>query len=359
MSNSFGTLFRLTSFGESHGTAVGGIIDGCPSGIYIDVEFIQQALNRRRPGQSNIASSRNEPDQVTFLSGIFNGISTGAPIAFMVQNTNQNTSDYEHLKETFRPSHADFTYQCKYGIRDYRGGGRASARESIARVVAGAVAQLILRKLKVKITAYVSQLGDIKLNQKYHEVNLDAVDTNPMRCPDPTIALQMEQRIMQLKQEGDTIGGVVSCIIKGVPVGWGEPIYGKLQAMLAQAMLTINAAKGFDYGSGFDDIHLPGSQLNDPFVINDGQITTASNNSGGIQGGISNGADIYFRVAFKPIPTLFKPQQTVNSANQPHTLSAHGRHDTTALPRAVPIVEAMAAIVLADAYLLSLTNTNI
>lgn len=356
MSNTFGNIFRLTSFGESHGKAIGGVIDGCPSGIVIDEAFVQQQLNRRRPGQSSISSPRNESDQVEFLSGIFEGKTTGAPIAFVIWNKDQHSSDYNKLKDVFRPSHADYTYQTKYGIRDHRGGGRTSARETITRVVGGAIAQLALKQIGVQIHAFTSQVGTIKLPKSYDQYDILSAENNEIRCPDSATAQKMIAFISQLKTEGDSIGGVITCVAKGVPAGWGEPIFTKLHAVLGNAMLSINACKGFDYGSGFDVSH-KGSEINDEFVANNGAVSTKTNNSGGIQGGISNGQDIYFNVAFKPVATILKNQQTIDKNGLPIQIKAEGRHDPCVLPRAVPIVEAMAAIVLFDMYLLSKTNS--
>lgn len=350
--NTFGTIFRLTSFGESHGAGVGGVIDGCPPGLEIDMDFIQSELDRRRPGQSRITTPRKESDKVEFLSGIFENKTTGAPIGFLVRNENQQSSDYDNIKEAFRPSHADFTYQQKYGIRDYRGGGRSSARETIARVVAGALAKLYLRQLNITITAYTSQVGDIALEKDYKIYDLSRTEENFVRCPDPDMAERMIKLIQEVRYQGDTIGGTVTCVVKGTPVGLGEPVFGKLHAMLGSAMLSINAVKGFEYGSGFD-VAARGSEVNDSFYNDNGRINTRTNNSGGIQAGISNGQDIYFRVAFKPVSTILREQQTVDLHGNDTTIKARGRHDPCVLPRAVPIVEAMAAITLLDAYLLS------
>ena len=353
MFNSFGNIFRLTSFGESHGKGIGGVIDGFPAGIVIDEEFVQQELSRRRPGQSVITTSRKEADKVEFLSGIFEGKSTGCPIGFIVWNENQHSNDYNNLEKVYRPSHADYTYTVKYGIRDHRGGGRSSARETISRVVGGALAKLALRQLGIHITAYTSQGGPIKLEGNYTDYDLDLIETNPVRCPDPERAKEMQDLIYKIKGEGDTIGGVLTCVIKGCPAGLGEPEFSKLQACLASAMMSINAAKGFDYGSGFDALPLLGSQLNDSWTTtDDGRIKPLTNHSGGIQGGISNGEDIYFRVAFKPAPTLLRDQQTVDVAGKPVTMQGKGRHDPCVLPRAVPIVEAMAAMVVLDQLLI-------
>lgn len=350
MRNTFGHLFTLTTFGESHGVAVGGVIDGFPAGIDIDMEFVQNELNRRRPGQSHITTSRNEADKVEFLSGVFEGKSTGTPIGFEVRNTNQHSQDYENMRCLFRPSHADYTYYNKYGIRDHRGGGRSSARITIARCVGGALAKLTLRQLGISITAYTSQVGDIALERDYHQYDLSKTEDNIVRCPDQQKAKEMEELIAQVKADGDTIGGVITCVIKGCPVGLGEPEFDKLHAQLGAAMLGINAVKGFEYGEGFDGVTARGSQQNDTFVPG---ITTATNHSGGIQGGISNGQDIYFRVAFKPVATILKEQDTVDLEGNATKLTARGRHDPCVLPRAVPVVEAMAAMVILDSYLVN------
>ena len=351
MSNTIGKLFTFTSFGESHGKGIGGIVDGCPAGIEIDETFIQSELDRRRPGQSSISTPRKEDDKVEFLSGIFDGKSTGTPIAFVIWNTNQHSSDYDHLKNVYRPSHADYTYQQKYGIRDHRGGGRSSARETASRVVAGAIAKLALKQMGVEITAFTSQVGHIAMTQDHNTADLSLIESNAVRCPQTDVAEKMISYISELKKEGDSIGGIVSCVIKGVPVGWGEPIFDKLQARLAQAMLSINATHGFDYGKGFSGVHMRGSEMNDSFIKEGESITTATNNSGGIQGGISNGQDIYFRVLFKPVATISKKQHTLDINENEIELQARGRHDPCVLPRAVPIVEAMAAITLIDLYL--------
>lgn len=350
MRNTFGHLFTLTTFGESHGVAVGGAIDGFPAGIDIDMEFVQNELNRRRPGQSHITTSRNEADKVEFLSGVFEGKSTGTPIGFEVRNTNQHSQDYENMRCLFRPSHADYTYYNKYGIRDHRGGGRSSARITIARCVGGALAKLALRQLGINITAYTSQVGDIALERDYHLYDLSKTEDNIVRCPDQQKAKEMEELIAQVKADGNTIGGVITCVIKGCPVGLGEPEFDKLHAQLGAAMLGINAVKGFEYGEGFDGVTTRGSQQNDTFVPG---ITTATNHSGGIQGGISNGQDIYFRVAFKPVATILKEQDTVDLEGNATKLTARGRHDPCVLPRAVPVVEAMAAMVILDSYLVN------
>lgn len=351
--NSFGKLFTLTSFGESHGEAMGGIIDGCPAGLFIDNDFIQTELDRRKPGQSSIVTQRKESDKVEFLSGIFEGKTTGTPIGFIVRNENQKPKDYEHITDVYRPSHADYTYDAKYGTRDYRGGGRSSARETVSRVVAGAIAKLILKQSGITIQAYTSQVGDIQLLKDYHNLDLSKTDSNSVRCPDELIAETMIQRIEQVRKAGDTIGGVISCVIKGTPAGLGEPVFDKLHADLGKAMLSINAVKGFEYGSGFEGTKMRGSEHNDAFVAEGNKITTSTNHSGGIQGGISNGEDIYFRVAFKPVATIMQKQNTVNSKGEAVEMTGKGRHDPCVLPRAVPIVEAMAAMVLVDHLLRS------
>lgn len=355
--NTFGHIFRLTSFGESHGRGIGGIIDGCPSGVELDFSQIQNELARRKPGQSKITTQRQEPDQVEFLSGIFEGKTQGTPIAFAVWNKDQHSNDYNDLKDVFRPSHADYTYIKKYGTRDYRGGGRSSARETIARVVAGAIARQILAKAGVTIQAYVSQVGEIKLGKSYTELDLSKTEDNIVRCPDAEIAEKMISRIEAAGRDHDTVGGVITCVVKGVPAGWGEPVFNKLHADLGFAMLGINAVKGFEYGSGFEGTKLSGSQHNDVFIQTENGIKTKTNHSGGIQGGISNGEDIYFNVAFKPIATLLKEQNTVDINNNEITINPKGRHDPCVLPRAVPIVEAMAALVLTDHYLLGKLNS--
>ena len=351
--NSFGTLFRLTSFGESHGAGIGGIIDGMPSGIEVDMDFIQSELARRKPGQSALTTARKEADEVELLSGIFEGRTTGTPIGFLVRNTNQHSQDYEEMRNVYRPSHADFTYEQKYGIRDHRGGGRSSARETISRVVAGAFAKLALRQLGISIKAYTQQVGDVVLPGSYLDYDLDKAELNAVRCPDERVAERMSQLIMEVKAEGDTVGGVIACVVKGCPVGLGEPVFDKLHARLGAAMLSINAVKGFEYGLGFAGASGRGSEQNDIFEPDGkGGIVTRTNNSGGIQGGISNGQDIYFRVAFKPVATLLREQETVDIHGQATTLTARGRHDACVLPRAVPVVEAMAAMTILDAYLL-------
>lgn len=359
MRNTFGTLFTLTTFGESHGAAVGGVVDGMPAGIDIDEEFIQSELNRRRPGQSRITTSRNEADKVEILSGVFEGKSTGCPIGFVVRNTNQHSSDYENMRNLFRPSHADFTYWSKYGVRDHRGGGRSSARITISRCVGGALAKLVLRQLGISVQAYTSQVGAIALERDYHLYDLSLTETNAVRCPDPVKAQQMEDLIARVKADGDTIGGIITCVVKGCPAGLGEPEFGKLHAALGAAMLGINAVKGFEYGEGFDGVTARGSEQNDIFVPSDTSsqtVTTLTNHSGGIQGGISNGQDIYFRVAFKPVATILQNQPTVNKDSEATKFTARGRHDPCVLPRAVPVVEAMAAMVVLDNWLMNRTS---
>ena len=351
--NTFGQLFRLTTFGESHGPGIGGVIDGMPAGIEVDLDLLQSELNRRRPGQSALTTSRKEADRVELLSGVFEGRTTGCPIGFLVRNENQHSSDYDNLRHVFRPSHADFTYQTKYGVRDHRGGGRTSARETIARVVGGAVATMLLQQHGISVSAYTSQVGPIALEGTYADYDLSLVESNPVRCPDPATAEKMAQLIAEVKAEGDTIGGVISAVITGCPVGLGEPVFGKLHAQLGAAMLGINAVKGFEYGEGFAGVTARGSEQNDVFLPQEGGgITVKTNHSGGIQGGLSNGQPIYFRVAFKPVATLLREQQTVDDQGKTVTLKARGRHDPCVLPRAVPIVEAMAAMVIADNFLL-------
>ncbi|WP_333696197.1 chorismate synthase [Flavobacterium sp.] len=344
--NSFGNLFKLTTFGESHGEALGGIIDGCPPGITLDLEAIYNEMQRRKPGQSAIVTQRKEADEVQFLSGIFEGKTTGTPIGFIIPNTNQKSDDYAHIKDSYRPSHADYVYEKKYGIRDYRGGGRSSARETASRVVAGAIAKQVLPN--VKINAFVSSVGEIFIDKPYQELDFSKIESNPVRCPDANIAALMEAHIKDIKKQGDTVGGTVTCVIQNVPIGLGEPVFDKLHAELGKAMLSINAVKGFEYGSGFCGAKMKGSEHNDLYH-SDG--TTKTNLSGGIQGGISNGMDIYFRVAFKPVATLIQKQETLNSFGEIIEMQGKGRHDPCVVPRAVPIVEAMAALVLADFYL--------
>ena len=348
--NTFGTLFKLTTFGESHGVAIGGVLDGCPSGIEINFEAIQRELDRRKPGQSAIVTQRKEPDTVEFLSGIFEGKSTGTPIGFAIRNTNQKSHDYSHIKDSYRPSHADYTYDQKYGFRDYRGGGRSSARETASRVVAGALAKQFLSS--VQINAYVSQVGNLVMDREYPVLDFSLTESNPVRCPDPETAAQMEAYIKEVRKEGDTIGGVISCVIQNVPIGLGEPVFDKLHAELGKAMLSINAVKGFEYGSGFAGVTMKGSAHNDQFN-SDG--STKTNHSGGIQGGISNGMDIYFKVAFKPVATVIQGYETIDKEGNMVQTQGKGRHDPCVVPRAVPIVEAMAALVLADFTLLNRT----
>lgn len=354
--NTFGTIFRLTSFGESHGKGIGGVIDGMPAGVEVDMDFIQCELNRRRPGQSSIVTPRKEDDRVEFLSGIFEGRTTGAPVGFVVYNENQHSNDYNNLRETYRPSHADFTYIQKYGNRDHRGGGRSSARETIARVVTGAMAKLALRLLSVEVRAFTSQVGDISLPGDYTKYDILHAETNIVRCPDDETAARMITLIDEVRSQGDTVGGVITCVIRNVPVGLGDPVFNKLHADLGGAMLGINAVKGFEYGMGFDGVQYRGSQMNDVFVSEGDRVSTLTNHSGGIQGGISNGEDIYFRVAFKPVATVLRDIQTVDTSGNEVTLKAKGRHDPCVLPRAVPIVEAMAAMVILDHYLLNKTK---
>jgi len=355
MRNTFGHIFTLTTFGESHGAAIGGVIDGMPAGVKIDLAFIQSELDRRKPGQSKLTTSRKESDEVELLSGVFEGVSTGCPIGFLVRNANQRSCDYDNVRNLFRPSHADYTYFAKYGLRDHRGGGRSSARETIARCVGGALAKLALRQLGISITAYTSQVGSIVLDKDYRKYDLSMIEQNPVRCPDINKAKEMERLILDVKSDGDTIGGVVTCVIKGCPVGLGEPSFSKLHAELGCAMLSINAVKGFDYGAGFNGVDQRGSEQNDIFYNYNGQISTRSNNSGGVQGGITNGQDIYFRVLFKPVATQLREQPTVDKDGNEIILQVKGRHDPCVLPRAVPVVESMAAMVILDAYLLNKT----
>jgi chorismate synthase len=352
MSSIYGKLFQISTFGESHGPAVGVIIQGCPSGINFDIDFVQSELDRRKPGQSRITTQRKEADSIEVLSGVFEGKTTGTPIAMLVWNGDQRSKDYTHIADQFRPSHADYTYFAKYGLRDYRGGGRSSARETVARVAAGALAKLVLAHLGVKITAYVSQVGHMKLETPVEQLDLSLTESNAVRCPDPALAEKMFTYIDDIRKQGDSVGGVISAYITGCPVGLGEPVFDKLHAELGKAMLSINAVKGFEYGSGFSGVELRGSQHNDMIVKQaDGSLRTLTNHSGGIQGGISNGEPIYFRVAFKPVATIMQDQDSVNEAGDKITVSGKGRHDPCVVPRAVPIVEAMAAIVLLDFYL--------
>jgi len=349
--NIFGSLFKLTTFGESHGPAIGGILEGCPAGIELDLESIQEDLDRRKPGQSSIVTQRKESDEVSILSGVFNGKTTGTPIGFSINNTNQKPKDYSHIRDSYRPSHADYVYDQKYGIRDYRGGGRSSARETASRVVAGSIAKQFLSP--TKINAYVSAVGPLSLDTNPSDVDLSLIEKNPVRCPDQKMALKMEDFIKKIRKEGDTVGGIITCIIKNVKIGLGEPVFNKLHAELGKAMLSINAVKGFEYGSGFSGTKIKGSEHNDLFN-EDG--TTKTNHSGGIQGGISNGMDIYFNVAFKPVATIMQNQETINSKGEKVEMQGRGRHDPCVVPRAVPIVEAMAALVLADFSLIKRTN---
>lgn len=352
--NTFGQVFRLTTFGESHGAGIGGVIDGMPAGVEVDMDFLQAELDRRKPGQSALTTARKEGDKVELLSGVFEGVTTGCPIGFLVRNENQHSADYENMRNVFRPSHADFTYQQKYGIRDHRGGGRTSARETIARVVGGAFAKMVLRNKGIRITAYTSQVGGIALDKSYAELDFEEIERNPVRCPDPEKAEAMARLISEVKADGDTIGGIITCVIEGCPVGLGEPVFRKLHAQLGAAMLGINAVKGFEYGEGFAGVTARGSEQNDVFVpAPQGGITTLTNHSGGIQGGLSNGQDIFFRVAFKPVATLLREQQTVDRQGNATTLKARGRHDPCVLPRAVPVVEAMAAMVILDNFMLN------
>jgi chorismate synthase len=357
MSNSYGTLFRITTFGESHGPAIGVVIDGCPAGLEIDETFIQSELNRRRPGQSKITTQRKEDDTFKILSGVFEGKSTGTPIALVIENQDQRSKDYSHIAETFRPSHADYTYDAKYGNRDYRGGGRSSARETAARVAAGAIAKLFLAKFQITISAFVSQVGDIT-SPHFTKLDLSKTEDNIVRCPDEETATKMIALIDQVRLDRDTIGGLVTCVIRSAPVGLGEPVFDKLHAELGKAMLGINAVKGFEYGSGFEGVKLRGSQHNDEFYNDAGRIRTKTNYSGGVQGGISNGEDIYFNVAFKPVATIMQDQATVDKLGNETNVSGKGRHDPCVVPRAVPIVEAMAALVMAD-FLLRSRNSKV
>jgi chorismate synthase len=344
--NTFGNIFKVTTFGESHGPALGGVIDGCPPGITLDLKLIENEMQRRKPGQSSIVTQRKEEDTVTFYSGIFEGKTTGTPIGFLIHNKDQKSKDYSHIKKTYRPSHADYVYDKKYGHRDYRGGGRSSARETACRVVAGAIAKQIIKE--IKITAFVSSVGEIKVDKNYKSLDFSNIEKNPVRCADPDAAIVMEKYIKEIRKEGDTVGGIVTCVIENCPIGIGEPVFDKLHAELGKAMLSINAVKGFEFGSGFNGTKLKGSEHNDSFESNG---TTKTNNSGGIQGGISNGMDIYFNVAFKPVATIMKSQKTIDSNNNEVEMSGKGRHDPCVVPRAVPIVEAMSALVILD-YLL-------
>ena len=354
MSNTFGNILKLTTFGESHGTAIGGVLDGCPAGISIDFEAVQHELDRRKPGQSKVVTQRKESDTVRFLSGIFEGKTTGMPIGFIIENEHQKSSDYDHLKDVFRPSHADFTYQQKYGIRDHKGGGRSSARETACRVVGGAIAKQMIPN--IKITAFTSSVGNLHLDKSYQKFDFTTIEKNTVRCPDAEMAQQFENLILTTKKQGNSVGGIITCVVQNVPVGLGEPVFNKLHAALGSAMLSINAVKGFEYGSGFEGATMLGTQHNDHFN-EDG--TTKTNFSGGIQGGISNGMDIYFRVAFKPVATLLQEQEFLTTSGNIITQQNKGRHDACVVPRAVPIVEAMTALVLADFYLLYKTQKTI
>jgi len=352
MGSIYGKIFQISTFGESHGAAVGVVVTGCPAGVDFDLDFIQSELDRRKPGQSRITTQRKEADSVEVVSGVFEGKTTGTPIAMLVWNGDQRSKDYSHIADQFRPSHADFTYQEKYGIRDYRGGGRSSARETVARVAAGALAKLVLQQIGVKITAYVSQVGTLKLTTPFEQLDLAVTETNAVRCPDAKLAEEMFTYVDEIRKQGDSVGGVVSAYITGCPVGLGEPVFDKLHAELGKAMLSINAVKGFEYGSGFDGVELRGSQHNDIIVKDEaGKVSTLTNHSGGIQGGVSNGEPIYFRVGFKPVATIMQDQDSLNNSGEKIVVSGKGRHDPCVVPRAVPIVEAMSAIVLLDFYL--------
>lgn len=353
MRNTYGNLFTLTTFGESHGPAIGGVIDGVPAGQVIDIEAVQHELDRRKPGQSHIVTARKESDEVTFLSGIMDGRTTGTPIGFTIPNGNQHSDDYDNMKDLYRPSHADYTYEAKYGVRDHRGGGRSSARETACRVVGGAVARQILASKGIKITAFTRSVGNIELTESYDHLDLTHTEDNIVRCPDADAAARMIELIERVKADGDTVGGVVTCVISGVPAGLGEPVFDRLNAMLAAGMMSINAAKGFEIGMGFDGTRRRGSEVIDLFDVKNGKVGFCSNNSGGIQGGISNGADIYFNVAFKPVATLLQEVKTIDRNGCPVTLKARGRHDPCVVPRAVPVVEAMAAMTLLDALMLN------
>lgn len=354
--NSIGITYKLSTFGASHGEAIGGVVDGCPAGLLLDIEAIQDDLDRRRPGQSAIVTQRKEGDKVRILSGLLEGKTLGTPIGFVIENSNQRSKDYDHIRKQYRPSHADYTYDAKYGIRDHRGGGRSSARETACRVVGGSIARQLLQHYGVSIQAYVSQVGHLKLEKDYTELDFSQAEKNPVRCPDPEMAIAMEEYIREIRKEGDTIGGVVSAVITGVPAGLGEPVFDRLHADLAKAMMSINAVKGFEYGSGFDAVTMKGSAHNDVFVNNADGIGTKTNCSGGIQGGISNGEDIYFRVAFKPVATIMQNQDSLDREGAKVVVQGKGRHDPCVVPRAVPIVEAMAAIVLADHWLRNRTS---
>ena len=354
--NSFGQLFKLTTFGESHGPAIGGIIDGCPAGIPIDLEYVQLCLDRRRPGSTSLGTERNESDEVEFLSGLFEGKTTGTPIGFLIRNKDARSKDYDKIKDQFRPSHADFTYEKKFGIRDYRGGGRSSARETACRVVAGSIAAQFLMNKGISVNAYVSSVGDVSVKSSYQELDLTKTYESEVRCPDSHIANFMVNKIEKVRKEGDSLGGIISCVIQGSPIGLGEPVFDKFHAVLAHAMMSINATKGFEYGSGFAGSEMTGSQHNDEMTADHGKVKFSSNRSGGVQGGISNGEDIYFRLAFKPVASISSKQHSVNKDGENVEIELEGRHDPCVLPRAVPIVEAMAWLVMADFYLLSKTS---
>lgn len=356
MGNSFGRIFRISTFGESHGLGLGVVIEGCPAGLLIDEEFIRMEMQRRKPGQSKITTQRKEEDEFQILSGVFEGKSTGTPIGLIIMNTDQKSKDYSHIADKFRPSHADYTYFEKYGIRDYRGGGRSSARETAARVAGGAIAKMLLKNYGISVQAYVSQVGDLKMEKSYLELDLTQTEENIVRCPDQEMAEKMIEYIDEVRKSRDTVGGIVSCVAKGVPPGLGEPVFDRLHAELGKAMLSINAVKGFEYGSGFEGVKMRGSEHNDAYYQDGDRVRTRTNNSGGIQGGISNGEDIYFNVAFKPVATIMQDQESVNESGDSVTVSGKGRHDPCVVPRAVPIVEAMAALVLADFLLISRTN---
>lgn len=356
MGNSFGRIFRISTFGESHGLGLGAVVEGCPAGLIIDEDFIRSEMQRRKPGQSKITTQRKEEDEFQILSGVFEGKSTGTPIGLVIMNTDQKSKDYSHIADKFRPSHADFTYFEKYGIRDYRGGGRSSARETAARVAAGAIAKLFLKHHGITVQAFVSQVGDLKLGKPYQDLDLAKTEDNIVRCPDPETADQMIELIDQVRKDRDTIGGIVSCVVRGTPVGLGEPVFDRLHADLGKAMLSINAVKGFEYGSGFEGVKMRGSEHNDAFYQEGDRVRTRTNHSGGIQGGISNGEDIYFNVAFKPVATIMQDQESVSESGESVVVSGKGRHDPCVVPRAVPIVEAMSALVLADHLLISRTN---
>lgn len=356
MGNTFGNLFRIHTYGESHGPALGVIIDGCPAGLAIDTDFIQAELDRRKPGQSKITTQRKEADEFEILSGVFEGVSTGTPISILIRNQDQKSKDYSHIADKFRPSHADYTFHAKYGVRDYRGGGRSSARETVARVAAGAIAKLLLKEHGISANSFVSQVGSLRLEKTYKELDLNKTEDNIVRCPDPEAAEAMIELIDQTRKNRDTIGGIITGVIQGVPAGLGEPVFDKLHAEIGKAMLSINAVKGFEFGSGFEGVKLNGSEHNDAFYGEGGVVKTRTNHSGGVQGGISNGQDIYFNVAFKPVATIMKDQESINTGGDSVTVSGKGRHDPCVVPRAVPIVDAMAALVIADYLLISKSN---